>query len=1074
MLDGVLSKFFDIEQGVPQGYTLSPTLFQVFINDLLEVVEAVRKGVKVGDTETSVSGMLFADDFVGMSDTPEGLQLQIDAAKKFTDKWRLSANVQKSAVMVCNENKEEPVEHRWKWGIEEIAVVDQYTYLGVEIAKDCSWNAHMSKVAEKGKARAGKLHPILANRHLDTRINLTVLKSVIVPPLEYTREAWEGNKKVVKELEAAQMKAAKIILGCSTRTSNAAVRAELGIQSLRSGRDARKLTWQYRMCGMGEERLPRIVWEAKWANKKRGRQPTEWVKVVEDVWKGLDIDEDETLETEGLQGFKEKISVACAERGEKKSEERTKLKANYSALHSVPLYMNQVNSAILRIVAGNDALSITTSMHPLPRTRYQNNFDSGVDSFNVTFYILIAFSFVPAAWMAYIVREKETKCKHQQVVSGVGLEAYWLSSYLWDFVSLMPPMAFTLIILAAADVGTLISGEAGATTFLLFLLYGTSMPCYTYLWSFAFKNYSTAQNAFLFHNWITGLILPIATSIMAFFDGKVSDVGDGIATLARLVPQYALGSGLMKMSFIPILSFFNDTEYTPLDGAIAGNSLRYMGVCSVVYFVLLLVFERISAGGSFLSGIYGKLVLGRSLKKLTPKQLGDEDNIDEDVRAEMDRVATGAADNDVVKVAGLRKVYPVSNGAKVAVKSTSLGIPRGECFGLLGINGAGKSSTLAILSGELPPTTGSALLGGFDVGKNPEEIHRLVGYCPQFDALFETLTGREHLALYAAIKGIPADKRSAAVNQKIEEMGLTRYAERPAGGYSGGNKRKLSVAMAMIGDPQVGNKNRETSEAKDDGSSTVVAELRELPRLSIVFLDEPSTGMDPMARRFMWNVIMRIVTENKECAMILTTHSMEECEALCQRIGIMVGGRLRCLGTSQHLKTRFGKGFQLEARVKAILPEETDAMMTELASATNGQGTLGNDGGVLRAALAAAQAPELEAEVSPTGRGASIYHAIANQGGVPVRDLAAWICVEKKCSKVIAFMQQQFAGAVMREKQNAKMRFEFPPQKNQTLAQMFGVVEVFNGFAAQQEEELGHAAGTMYLRVSREGRERSR
>ena len=114
MADGELSKFFDIEQGVPQGCTLSPTLLEGFFNDLLEVVEAVRKGVKVGDTETSVSGMLFADDFVGMSDTPEGLQLQIDAAKKFTDKWRLSANVKKSAVMVCNEDREEPVEYRWE------------------------------------------------------------------------------------------------------------------------------------------------------------------------------------------------------------------------------------------------------------------------------------------------------------------------------------------------------------------------------------------------------------------------------------------------------------------------------------------------------------------------------------------------------------------------------------------------------------------------------------------------------------------------------------------------------------------------------------------------------------------------------------------------------------------------------------------------------------------------------------------------------------------------------------------------------------------------------------------------
>ena len=126
----------------------------------------------------------------------------------------------------------------------------QWSYIGVEIAKDCSWDARMSKVAEKGKARAGKLHSILANRQLDTRIKLTVLCSVIVPPLEHAGEVWEGNKKVVQELEAAQMKAAKIILGCSKRTSNAVVRAELGIQSLKSERDARKLTWQYRMCGI--------------------------------------------------------------------------------------------------------------------------------------------------------------------------------------------------------------------------------------------------------------------------------------------------------------------------------------------------------------------------------------------------------------------------------------------------------------------------------------------------------------------------------------------------------------------------------------------------------------------------------------------------------------------------------------------------------------------------------------------------------------------------------------------------------------------------------------------------------
>ncbi|CAN0550629.1 unnamed protein product, partial [Ectocarpus sp. 12 AP-2014] len=120
-------QFFNIAQGVPQGCTLSPTFFQVFINDLLKVIEAVGKGVKVG--EAWLSGMLFEDDFVGMSDTLEGHQLLTAAAKDNTDEWRLYANVQKGAVQVCNKDGEKPVEYRWKWGVEELAVVDQCTYL---------------------------------------------------------------------------------------------------------------------------------------------------------------------------------------------------------------------------------------------------------------------------------------------------------------------------------------------------------------------------------------------------------------------------------------------------------------------------------------------------------------------------------------------------------------------------------------------------------------------------------------------------------------------------------------------------------------------------------------------------------------------------------------------------------------------------------------------------------------------------------------------------------------------------------------------------------------------------------
>jgi ABC-type multidrug transport system ATPase subunit len=189
-----------------------------------------------------------------------------------------------------------------------------------------------------------------------------------------------------------------------------------------------------------------------------------------------------------------------------------------------------------------------------------------------------------------------------------------------------------------------------------------------------------------------------------------------------------------------------------------------------------------------------------------------------------------------------------------------------------------------MLSGDIFPTSGSAEVGGHDILTNQLAVRRLMGYCPQFDALFGLLTAREHLQFYARIKGVPEDKMDRIVNGMLHYLSLEEYADRPAGTYSGGNKRKLSVAIALIGDPPV------------------------------VFLDEPSTGMDPVARRFMWKFISDTMEGR---AVILTTHSMEECEALCHRIGIMVGGRLRCLGTAQHLKSKYGSGYQLDVNGEA-------------------------------------------------------------------------------------------------------------------------------------------------------------
>ena len=142
------------------------------------------------------------------------------------------------------------------------------------------------------------------------------------------------------------------------------------------------------------------------------------------------------------------------------------------------------------------------------------------------------------------------------------------------------------------------------------------------------------------------------------------------------------------------------------------------------------------------------------------------------------------------------------------------------------------------------------------------------------------------MELFYDLKSLSSEFKEESIKRKIKELDLTEYADRLSGTLSGGNKRKLSVAMAMIGNPR------------------------------IIFLDEPSTGMDPKARRFMWKVISRVATQKKDATVVLTTHSMEEAEALSSRLGIMVRGNFQCIGTPQHIKSKYGDGMEIEIKIK--------------------------------------------------------------------------------------------------------------------------------------------------------------
>ena len=165
----------------------------------------------------------------------------------------------------------------------------------------------------------------------------------------------------------------------------------------------------------------------------------------------------------------------------------------------------------------------------------------------------------------------------------------------------------------------------------------------------------------------------------------------------------------------------------------------------------------------------------------------------------------------------------------------------------------------------------------------------MVGYCPQHNTLFSALTVKENLTYFARIKGINPDIRPQLIDHTIKQLNLQDHKDKEAGTLSGGNKRKLQVAIALIGNPP------------------------------IILLDEPSAGMDPEARRHMWKVIDDISRYRRQCSVILTTHSMEEAEALSTKVGIMVkGGIFKCFGSAQHIKDRYGEGYELEIKIKSL------------------------------------------------------------------------------------------------------------------------------------------------------------
>ncbi|XP_020526672.1 ABC transporter A family member 1 isoform X2 [Amborella trichopoda] len=731
---------------------------------------------------------------------------------------------------------------------------------------------------------------------------------------------------------------------------------------------------------------------------------------------------------------------------------------NCSCQHAAPTYINLMNNAILRFATGNKRMEIRTRNHPLPMSKSQHSQHQDLDAFSAAIIVSIAFSFIPASFAVPIVKEREVKAKHQQLLSGVSILAYWISTFVWDFISFLFPMSLAIVLFYIFGLHQFVGTMGILPTTLMFLAYGSAIPSSTYCLTFFFSDHTIAQNVILLVHFLSGLILMVISFIMGLVKATKS-TNSLLKNFFRISPGFCLADGLASLA-LRRQGMKSESGEGTFDWNVTGASICYLGLESVLYFVCTIGLEYFSShqlsfctikgwwtkGPKAFSHIFTfKSISEPLIESLLGSHASGSSEEDADVQAERFRVYSGAAENSIIYLRDLHKVYHGGrlNTYKVAVHSLTFSVRAGECFGFLGPNGAGKTTTLSIISGEEHPTEGTAYIFGNDIRLHPKAARRHVGYCPQFDPLIDFLSVREHLELYARLKGVPIDITNRVVMEKLKEFNLLKHADKISSSLSGGNKRKLSVAMAMIGDPP------------------------------IVILDEPSTGMDPLAKRFMWDVISHLSTRQGKTAVILTTHSMSEAQALCTRIGIMVGGRLRCIGSPQHLKTRFGNYLELEVKPSEVCSSELDNLCHRIQEALfdfpcHPRGILSDFEICIGGSDSISSADVSEISLSQE-MVISIGHLLSNElrvqklllntslangafceqlseqltrdGGIPLRIFAEWWLADEKFSAINSFILSSFHGATFQGCNGLSVKYQLPYREGSSLADLFGHIE---------------------------------
>ncbi|TMW69304.1 hypothetical protein Poli38472_001460 [Pythium oligandrum] len=681
--------------------------------------------------------------------------------------------------------------------------------------------------------------------------------------------------------------------------------------------------------------------------------------------------------------------------------------------------------------------------------------------FLVAMIVMLAFAFIPAAMITWIVREKNPQqdLRSLQLTSGMSVNSYWWSHYTRDFLLVLILIIGALIAMPLSNRALSGSSEVWALLVLVFI-HVLVIILLTYLFSRGFTNYARAQMWIFVFVLGSGGILSIFSFVCRVTDFEFSSTfylsdldRDYLRWFFLIFPGYALNNGIFELATRKITrgslygpsrdtdpqsSFFGlnrgfgkDEDCTACwESNVEGCCVRgtmdfdvlfapiiYMLVEAFLIILFVYFFEKCGCvcrcrwWCRWLCCKSSAQQTGKALNGPTEDDGTDEEDEDHDISMERQRVAelnNGVADADDVIV--LQDVeYRYSTG-QVGLRGLNLAVRRGEFIGLVGESGSGKTTLAKLLTRQIIASKGSVSVGGQEVnaaGQFKAQDGEFVGYCPQFSALHDTLTVEEELTLYANVRGIKAHLIQQEVEEKMTQLGLLEWRAMQTSLLTFVIKRKLSLAIALLGNPR------------------------------LVVLDEPSTGLDLIARRRMWSLLSKLCV-SKRITILLLTRSMEECEAVCSRVGILVNGKMKCLGSVEHLQQKLGNGYTMEVSV------DEDSTAAELERLESEVRSLAFAEGSAEADLTAEQAVKLAVALHRPARGALLMSTGRREGWlvrsasgsyvIRVERFCMWWLRQNRIEFLIEYFMRRFMGIRVIEHHGVRIRFYIPSSGSDDMA----------------------------------------